>query len=94
MQIKDVSFEQHKMEIEALKEEAKKASEYAQQQLDKIAKKKDKMPFPLAISAVLIAICIVMLFIVRGRGLPILADHELHHLFHLLHHHVHPGQQR
>lgn len=62
MQIKDVSFEQHNKDIEALKEESKKVSEYAQQQLDKIAKKRDKVPFPLAISAVLIAICIGLLF--------------------------------
>jgi hypothetical protein len=62
MQIEEVSYEQHSKEIESLKEEAKKASEYARQQMDKIAKKKDKMPFPLAISAVLIAICIGLLF--------------------------------
>jgi hypothetical protein len=63
VQIKDVGFEEHTKEIALLKEEAKKVSQQAQRELEKIQNKKDKMPFPLGISAGLIIICLILLLI-------------------------------
>jgi hypothetical protein len=68
VEIKDVGFEQHSKEIEAVATEARRVSRYAQEQIEKIDTKKDKMPYPLAISTVLIGACLLLLFAFGGEA--------------------------